>query len=346
MRPRITLLWLGPSGYLAACVRELARMADVAVLYVVHDDNAAYDDASLWGGGVRLRRSAGIPSHGAVLRFLDESPPDLLLVCGWHVPSYVLATVRKRGIRTKVFFFDNQWVDTRQMRAKALVAGPLLRSIFDAALVPGPRQALLAQALGFRAPLQGGYSADVTHFAAAEPRLANANFLFVGRLVPDKGVDLLLQAYALYRQQTPDPWSLTICGRGPALDGLELPEGVILRSFVQPAALPDLMGSASAFVLPSRVEHWGVVLHEAAASGLPLVASNACGAVDVFARPENSWVFESEDVIGLAAALGSVSDLAEDAWDAAASFSRTQAKLITPREWAKALVSLTTEASR
>jgi glycosyltransferase involved in cell wall biosynthesis len=73
-------------------------------------------------------------------------------------------------------------------------------------------------------------------------------------------------------------WGLTCCGSGPEAHLLRDQAGVVDAGFTQPADQPDLFAKHGAFVLASNFEPWGVVLAEAAASGLPLLCTTACGA--------------------------------------------------------------------
>ena len=46
------------------------------------------------------------------------------------------------------------------------------------------------------------------------------------------------------------------------------------KGFIQPKYLNDLLLNSSALILPSRYEPWGVIVHEAAAAGLPIIISD------------------------------------------------------------------------
>ena len=50
--------------------------------------------------------------------------------------------------------------------------------------------------------------------------------------------------------------------------------------FVEPSDIPKYFNSASAFLLTSRYDGWGVVINEAMAAGLPLIVTNTCGAAE------------------------------------------------------------------
>ena len=157
-----------------------------------------------------------------------------------------------------------------------------LKSAIDVLWIPEEPQRRLADQLGYRDKncWDGLYSCD-WELARDEPDpLALASnapqFLFVGRYSEEKGIRTLLDAYEEYLTRAESPWQLACWNR--ALESLLNNSKATNLGFVQPSNLPRLMRSATSFVLPSAFEPWGVVLHEAAASGLPLICSEACRA--------------------------------------------------------------------
>jgi glycosyltransferase involved in cell wall biosynthesis len=104
-----------------------------------------------------------------------------------------------------------------------------------------------------------------------------------GSLIHRKGFDLLLRAFARARQTRSD-LELTLVGAGDHATArqmaihLGVAEAVHILDFVQTAELARLYAEHDLFVLASRFDTYGVVVHEAAASGLPLVVSRYAGA--------------------------------------------------------------------
>jgi glycosyltransferase involved in cell wall biosynthesis len=89
-------------------------------------------------------------------------------------------------------------------------------------------------------------------------------------------------------------------------------EGVTDHGFVQPKELPEFFSQHGAFIMPSRFEPWGVAIGEAAASGMPLICSSACGAALDLLRPfYNGLSFSPGDAPQLARAMAWMSDHAE-----------------------------------
>ena len=72
---------------------------------------------------------------------------------------------------------------------------------------------------------------------------------------------------------------------------------IIHHGFLQPHELTPHLVDAAAFVMPSRKEPWGVVLHEMAIAGLPLLASRAVGAATWFIDPTKNGAFLKPETI-------------------------------------------------
>lgn len=106
----------------------------------------------------------------------------------------------------------------------------------------------------------------------------NRYFLAIGRFSPKhKGFDLLIQAFALFAQSNQD-WKLDIVGEGAERDTLQqmitnyhLEDRILLHPFTN--HIQNYYSSASIYVLSSRWEGMPLVLVEAMAHGLPIVAS-------------------------------------------------------------------------
>jgi glycosyltransferase involved in cell wall biosynthesis len=162
----------------------------------------------------------------------------------------------------------------------------------------------------------------------------------VGRYIRRKGIDLLADAYAMYREQAEDPWPLLCAGSGEKEALFNQQEGIDNRGFVQPDALPDLMGQAGTLVLPSREEPWGVVVAEAAAAGLPLICSEACGsAVHLLRDRYNGYLAQSGSADHLAQCMTTVSALPDEKRRQMGSRSYELSKQYTPTRWADTLIS-------
>ncbi len=114
--------------------------------------------------------------------------------------------------------------------------------------------------------------------------------LFVGRVAHEKNIGFLLEALAHARLKRPD-LLLVVAGEGPAMEDLKARvKTLALRDSVQfigyldrQQALPDCYAAADVFVFASRTETQGLVLLEAMAAGLPVIALAEMGTTDILA---------------------------------------------------------------
>jgi glycosyltransferase involved in cell wall biosynthesis len=98
------------------------------------------------------------------------------------------------------------------------------------------------------------------------------------------------------------------------------------------------MQDASGFVLSSRHEPWGVVVQEAAASRLPLICSEACGAAVHFLQDGyNGFSFDTSNADHLAQCMVRLSELDPKKRKKMGERSYMLSKQFTPRRWADTL---------
>jgi len=297
-------------------------------------------------GGLDAHVWSGQPDGDRIRRELAEFQPDAVVVCSWDVGAYRDAARRLRGQTLRIVAMDNQWWGTAKQWGGVAASRWLIRPTYDAALVPGERQAVFARRLGFPSGrlIWGMNTCDHPRFAAvAEARgdaLPPKRFVFAGRLVADKAVDVLAAAYARYRAEVDEPWPLLVAGTGPDERFLTEVDGVERLGFVQPDGLPDVLARAACLVLPSRFEPWGVVVHEAAAAGLAVVCSRVCGAsTRLVLDGYNGAVVAADDPTGLAAGLARIHRLDDDERRAMGAASESLARQLTPQRWARNLLA-------
>ena len=124
-------------------------------------------------------------------------------------------------------------------------------------------------------------------------------FVHVGRLAAEKGVDTILDAFALASRCLPEgAVHLVIAGVGPCEAALRAraPRHVTFLGYLKRTTLlPKLYASAEAFVFSSLTETLGLVVLEAMASGLPVIATPVGGVADHLRDGENGLAFPPND---------------------------------------------------
>ena len=136
--------------------------------------------------------------------------------------------------------------------------------------------------------------------------------LFSGRLVPAKRVDLLIDAFAAIASDRPE-WDLLVVGDGVLREELHrrVPEGlrprIVWTGFLEGRELALAYHAADVLVLPSDHEPWALVVQEAMAAGLVVVASDVVGAArELVADGISGKVFSTGDCSALRRSLEEV----------------------------------------
>jgi glycosyltransferase involved in cell wall biosynthesis len=139
---------------------------------------------------------------------------------------------------------------------------------------------------------------------------ARRRIVFCARMLPHKRPDLALDAFLALADQRPH-WALVMIGEGPLRAELEASVPPAHRGRVIWTGFFDDMARVAAIfrqcdllLLPSSKEPWGVVVAEAAAAGMAIVASDVVGAAADLVQPaRNGAVFAKDDLEQLVAAL-------------------------------------------
>jgi glycosyltransferase involved in cell wall biosynthesis len=138
--------------------------------------------------------------------------------------------------------------------------------------------------------------------------------LYSGRLVPDKRVDLLIDAFAAIAARRPR-WDLLIVGDGPLAEELRrrVPEPIAARvewtGFLDGDEPALAYAAADVLVLPSDREPWALVIQEAMSAGLAVVASHIVGAARELIEDQRSGrIFTAGQIDELIEALLEITD--------------------------------------
>ena len=237
----------------------------------------AYPDGN---AAVQLARQAGLPVvvqvHGSDIRGLDRF------------------TARVPGTMAAVRDADGVIAVSQDLAERVIALGAAPQRV--RVVIDGVDKRVFHSGSRAEAQQRLGWESNVRHL------------LFVGNLVPVKGIDILLSAcqQLLARQ---DDWRLHLIGAGPLESSLKqlavssgLGERVIFHGPIAHQELPDWFRAADLFVLASRSEGVPNVLLEAAACGLPFVASRV-GGIPEIASQGASRLVPAEKPAALAAAI-------------------------------------------
>jgi glycosyltransferase involved in cell wall biosynthesis len=140
--------------------------------------------------------------------------------------------------------------------------------------------------------------------------LPSRYFLFAGRVIREKGVFQLLEAYTRLEPDLRSEVGLVLVGEGTARAELMknaakvCPGTVVFPGFAQRDQLAAFYALAEALVFPTLSDPWGLVVNEAMACSLPIIATDVAGCTaDLVQDRENGYVIPSANVDKLAEAM-------------------------------------------
>lgn len=299
MKRKVLYLYTEVADYFLAGVTELSQHCNVKIIRWPVNDEAPFKISE--NNPFEMVDKSTFKNFEDLFNAIDGFNPDLIICSGWMDKDYVKICKRLKNIK-QIIAFDNHWVGGIKQQLAALIAKKTLLKTFDYAWVPGPPQVEFAKKLGFKKKdiLDGFYCANTTLFTSKTEEIRKIKclnglpqrFLYVGRYVNHKGIFEMWNAFERIKEKYPD-WELWCVGTGDEFERKIEGKGIKHFGFLQPEALQDVIAQSGAFILPSRFEPWGVVVHEYAISGFPLLVSEAVGAASRFLKNRvNGMIFK------------------------------------------------------
>ena len=228
-------------------------------------------------------------------KFVKNNKITHVCIPGYGRAIYLILLLycRLKGIR--VLMFAESWYGGGYMTDK--LKGMFINLTADVVFVSGKRAAThFNKRLGIneRKIIEGYSVVDNSHFAASEvSKKVPSTLLCVARFAEEKNLELLIDAFQ--QSDLSKTWRLKIVGGGELKDKLQkciTSSNVELSGWLSYAELPDLYNASSLFILPSKFEPWGLVVNEAMAASIPIILSDAVGALpDLLVDGENGWCF-------------------------------------------------------
>ncbi|MFT5595367.1 MAG: glycosyltransferase involved in cell wall biosynthesis [Flammeovirgaceae bacterium] len=258
---------------------------------------------------------------------------------GWIDEGYI-STMQSVPLDTnRVLISDNAFMGGLRDRASSIRAKSKFKRLFDYAFVSGEPQKVYAEKMGFKRNeiFTGFYTADEASFAALSTQNDKGDFpkrfVYVGRYLDFKGVFDLWSAFS---ELNPKDWELHCAGTGASWDQRMEQPSIFHHGFLQPLEMKELMAKGGIFVLPSHKEPWGVVVHEFAAAGFPLLLSDKVNSGSEFLKDnQNGFAFEAKNKKDLERVLAKMIDLSDSALCEMSSESRELGINMTVSRWLK-----------
>jgi glycosyltransferase involved in cell wall biosynthesis len=247
---------------------------------------------------------------GGLRRAIREARPDVVI--SFMDRPNVLALLATRGLKAPVVI--SEWINPSLYRIGPVWSG-LRRLLYPRAHALVCQTSTTLECFTRKIDVAGYAIPSFVNlpFAAgvnSKPARNGSGRLIIGmgRLVPQKGFDLLLDAFARVAGRHPE-WSVKILGDGPQRDQIERQAASLgLKERVRFAgAVRDPFAelrAADLFVFSSRFEGFGLALLEAMACGLPVISFDCpSGPRDMIRNGVDGVLVKPQDVASLAAAM-------------------------------------------
>ncbi len=342
---KFVFLYTEIAEYVLACCHELSQHGEVHIIRWPVNKEAPFQ----FQESPHLKLYTKTDYNLTQLKQLvNDIGPDVMICSGWIDQDYLNITKRYYGKIPTIMTCDTHWRGTLKQHLATILSRFTLLRVFSHAWVPGQIQKQYALKLGFKpSNIQTGfYSANLPYFEAIyQSQKAQKQshfpkrFLYVGRYYEFKGIKELWQAFTELQTEYPNEWELWCLGVGD-IEPINHPK-IKHFGFIQPKDMAPYTLQTGVFILPSRFEPWGLVVHELAASGFPLLLSQQVGAKEQFLQEgKNGFEFIAQDVSSIKQALKHIIHTSAADLLSMSQHSHTLAQSHSPKKWVECLLSM------
>jgi glycosyltransferase involved in cell wall biosynthesis len=336
-KPAILFLYSELADYFIACLKCLSQSYEVDIHVIHWAVNKEAPFAFHFPQGIHFYEKSQF-SFSELKNKVKEISPDCIYCSGWIDKDYLKIA---KGFRKKIpviIGIDSQWQGTFKQYLACIISRFTIKTIFSHCWVPGNRQKRYALNLGFENNriMLGAYSSDVDKFMALGEKFLPGKIkkyphilIYAGRYNRVKGIKDLWEAFTDWQNEQPNDWELWCLGTGTET----YPEHPKIKhfGFIQPENMDYFIENGGIFILPSLFEPWGLVLHEFAAAGFPLICSDAVGASEAFlTNNENGFIFKAGNKDALNDCISKLTSYNSSALIEMGNKSRQKAMQITP----------------
>lgn len=258
----------------------------------------------------KMEALKGSDIEKAINSKLNELSPDIVIAGAIAFPSGAIAIAWAKNNNKKVIIFDDAKVEDVKRNCFINFIKQNIYNGVDAMIYPSIEWEDTGLFWNFRKE-QLFYGLDVVDNSfwqqnnKKQIKIDHKYFLSIGRQIPKKNFIFLLNCYKQYKNAFKEKsYKLVLVGEGDERKNIEafihenqLEKDIILFPYLQQKELISIYQNAAAFIIASKQdETWGLVINEAMACGLPIIASEKCGATHTLVQENiNGYVFSPSD---------------------------------------------------
>jgi len=305
---KLLVLYRELAAYTVECLNQLANQASITLIHYPINSEAPFR----FEIDSRIEVIQKSPESLALIKSRSKSYSHVL-VGGWADEAYNQVAFQMNA--TRILAFDTPWENNLKFQVGSLYLRWKYARNYHYAFIPGESQKKLASRMGFiESHIKTGFYTATKHFCLAEKTNTITKELWcVARYIPQKNLELLWETFNELTPNERSGWTLHCAGVGEGFNERLIAEGIVHHGFLQPNELAKQTENATAFILPSLYEPWGVVVHEWTKLGKPLLLSTQVGACkDLLIENKNGFTFSPTRKSELKQALKKLFALSEN----------------------------------
>jgi len=340
----ILFLYAELTPYLIGCLEYFSthqKKYNIEVIYLKKFRNLQINPAALY----KLISKDKFKSKHELLDFIQSKSPILLFISGRMDADYLFAAKKLKGKTIRISLQDTQFNGGLKQYFIKILSFYFYKRYFDKFWGIGSPQYRFAKFIGFKDNdiRLGFYVADKKFFDYSKKYsydLKDLNILFIGRLVKEKNIIRLLKAVEALNIDENANHKVSIIGEGYLRDKIKSYNCVDYFGLKNQNEIIKIAKRCDVFCLPSIYEPWGVVIHEMAALGLPILSSIKCGASsDLVEDNYNGFKFNPHSISEIKKSIIKFNNISNLNKNQFSSNSLRISKKINHELWNKNLIS-------
>lgn len=298
-----------PAFYKISLFNEIAKREAIHVIFISNMDsnrNKDFVKGKLMFDHTFL--SKGFWNQIRTIQvFMNKNTYEEIVISGWDSLLYwviiFLSQKRKNSCIIESSIYESSTKGLKGLMKKIFVSR--LSKVYPSGFL----QEELINALNFKGKRIRYGGCGILNYQPQPPYIPRnevKNFLYVGRLAPEKSLELLIHVF----NKKPD-LNLTIIGFGMLEDKLKASanENISFTGAIDNEELPAYYRQADVFILPSKSEPWGLVVEEALNNGTPVIVSDRVGCRKDLVNENTGLVFNYDSEQSLSDVINSVCDV-------------------------------------
>lgn len=282
-------------------------------LFVIYTDNNDIDRNKDFVSGsmefkYKILEGSIAQKIWSAIQLLKTLNYDELILGGWdHPVLWALAFIFPK--RKNAFFIESSYFESQTSGLKGLIKRIFVKRL-SKVYASGKSQRKITDSLGFNGNTIITKGVGIFNYISQptyNPRKEVKKFFYVGRFVEVKNLKMLISVFNSLAQ-----YQLYLAGFGEQEEELKAmaKENIHFMGAIENKKLTAIYQQMDVFVLPSKIEPWGLVVEEALNNGLPVIVSNRVGCAEEIINESNGLIFQYNNPEDLTRVILKMSDIA------------------------------------